>query len=254
MENQLEAGKSGVPYLFRYRNNNKFTIDEIKNNYIFFPNSEKLNDPFDGSHKLIELNNDDEDIEKSYNYLKSKLVDTKSKNYFEEKFKDKNAFIDFMKNAIGEYINQTGIACFSNSQINFMLWANYANNHQGICVQYNIDYDKNFFKGLRNVNYVEDLKQINYSIGNNEEEILKIFHTKLKLWREEYEIRLTKNSTGKHTLNPKAIRSIIFGMRTSKKYQKKIIQTVKDYNSHIKVYKSQLMEVGFGLTLTEIEI
>lgn len=254
MDNKVEVDKAGVPYLFRYRNNNKFTIDEISNNYIFFPNSEKLNDPFDASHKLLDINDDFDNIEKSYNYLNSKLVDNKIKNYFEEKFKNKIAFKDFLKSSIIEYINKTGIACFSNSQLNFMMWANYANNHQGICIQYNIKYDKEFFKGCRIVDYVEDLKQINYLIYKNEEEILNLFYMKLKLWKEEYEIRLIKNTTGKHNLNPKSIRSIIFGLRTSVNYKKKIIKAVKDNNSQIKVYDSQLLQTGFGLSLTEIEI
>ena len=76
--------------------------------------------------------------------------------------------------------------------------------------------------------------------------------TKLKLWREEYEVRLLKQKHGKYNYNPIALRSIIFGLRTEGDFKKLIIETVKNNQPHIKIYDSKLMDDGFGLTLTEV--
>jgi hypothetical protein len=252
MENLLEIEKVGYPYLFRYRLDNEYTIDEIKNNYIFFANSKKFKDPFDCSLKLINLDNGKENNEKSINYLKSKIVDDNHKNIFNKKFKDNKDIIGYAQNKMGEYINEIGIACFTITPINIMMWANYANNHQGICIQYNVDNDNDYFKYLKNINYVDDLEQLNYCIGDSEENIFEVLNTKHKLWEKEYEKRLMKTPSGGHTLNPNAIRSIIFGLKTNEEYKKIIISTVMIHNSHIKIYKSSLMKNGFGLTLIEI--
>ncbi|MDF0719511.1 hypothetical protein P0M11_05800 [Kaistella sp. PBT33-4] len=253
---KLEIKKGGVPYLFRYRSNSDFTIDEIKNNYIFFPNSKMLNDPFDASHRLVKIDENEGNILKSISVLKERLKNHSEIKYFNNAFPNKEHFVNFLKEGIVEFINQTGIACFSISPVNIMLWANYANNHQGICVQYNIEYDRNFFNTLGNVEYVDNLEILNYSIGTERESnaIRKMFFKKLRLWREEYEIRLIKSSPGKHYFESTSVRSIVFGLRTPKEFQEKIIETVTKYNSHIELYQSELMENGIGITLTKIDI
>src|SRR5690606_26161602 len=111
--NKLEIEKAGSPYLFRYRSNNDFTIDEIENNYIYFPNSEKLNDPFDSSHRLIRINEDPELIDEFMEFFKASLEKDLGKNYFEKKFQTQNDFLNFVKKGIIDFVQQTGIACFS---------------------------------------------------------------------------------------------------------------------------------------------
>ncbi len=253
---KLEIEKGGVPYLFRYRSNSDYTVDEIKNNYIFFPNSEMLNDPFDASHKLVKIDENEMSISKSIEVIKERLKNEDAIKYFDKAFPKKENFVDFLKTGIIQFINETGIACFSISPVNIMLWANYANNHQGICIQYNINNDKKFFEGLSNVEYVENLELLNYTIGTEVESnaMRKMFFTKLKLWREEYEMRLIKIPAGKHHLEKQCIRSIVFGLRTPLEFQEKVIETVSKYNPHIEIYQSKLMEDGIGLTLTKIEI
>lgn len=215
-----------------------------------------LNDPFDASHKLVKIDENDESIFKSIEVLKERLKNEREIRYFNQAFPKKENFVNFLKEGIVEFINQTGIACFSISPVNIMLWANYSNNHQGICIQYNIEYDKNFFNTLGNVEYVDNLEILNYAIGTEIESnaIRKIFFTKLRLWREEYEIRVIKNSPGKHYFEKRSVRSIVFGLRTPINFQEKIIETVSKYNSHIEMYQSELMNDGIGLTLTKIEV
>ena len=48
-----EIKKAGKPYVFRYRPNNEFTLEEINDSYIYFQKRELLNDPFDSAPDLI---------------------------------------------------------------------------------------------------------------------------------------------------------------------------------------------------------
>src|SRR5690606_41239683 len=81
----FEIEKSGPPYLFRYRSNSEFTIDELENNYIYFSDREELNDPYDSIPNLINLTNDKEELKKSYNLTLENFKDPVSKSYFTRK-------------------------------------------------------------------------------------------------------------------------------------------------------------------------
>lgn len=243
------------PYLFRYRSNNEYTIDEIKNSNIYFADRDKLNDPFDASHKLIDINKDVKLIDKSKEFIKNKLHDKLEAKYFESIFSENNRFLNFIEGGLNEFINKTGIACFTISPVNIMLWAMYANNHQGICIQYNTDNDDFFFKGIRAVKYVDKLSKIDYSVGlGDSKAISNVFFTKLGLWKNEYEVRLIKTPSGIYKFNSDAIRSIIFGLRSTDEFRNQIIEVVKLYQPHIKLYNSELLDDGFGLQFRKIII
>src|SRR5690606_16574528 len=154
----FEIEKSGPPYLFRYRGNSEFTIDELENNYIYFSDREELNDPYDSIPNLINLTNNKEELKNSYNLILENFKDPVSKSYFTRKFSADN-IKDLISENIQPFLNQFGIACFSINPLNLPLWANYSNNSKGVCLQFNMDKDNDFFKNWRPVTYETDLEQ-----------------------------------------------------------------------------------------------
>lgn len=82
----LEIEKSGPPYLFRYRSNSEFTIDELENNYIYFSDRNELNDPYDSIPNLINLTNDSEELKSFYNLILENINDSITKSYFSKNF------------------------------------------------------------------------------------------------------------------------------------------------------------------------
>ena len=254
MYQEIEVNKTGLNYVFRYRSDSKFAIDEIKRNYIYFPNSEQLNDPFDASHKLLKVRLKKENYEEYLNIFLPHLNEKRVLEYFKKIFPTTKELETFISENLQGFMSRFGIACFSISPVNFMLWANYAHNHQGICIQYNTDFDEDFFKRLRPVEYVEEFEALEIDLNSGFENFESALHRKIKLWKEEYEIRLIKEKTGELKLNPLSMRSIIFGLRAENKFKEMIINVVKEFQPHIKIYDTKLMEDGFGLSLDEIII
>ena len=239
--------KSGKPYVFRYRPDNDFTLDEIKNSYIYFQKRELLNDPFDSTPDLIDLK--EIDVDKLLKVFE-KLIGQENKEFIKGKFNE-NQIEEIVKTSVPNFINKHGIACFSMLPgINMPLLANYANNHKGVYIQYNIDLDKDFFQGIRYMNYQKELKKISINLLKNENDIFELFYLKQDNWAYEKELRLIKDNFGKQFLNKEAIRNIICGYNCSKEYLEKILEANK-LNTHVQVWK---MEKPIQLNRLQMEL
>lgn len=234
--------------LFRYRKANSFTLDELENSYIYFPSSTELNDPFDVSHNTLSLTKEDLEMEKLYNQLLELSPNDLTKAYVKRNYENKPHILrELVVNGTEKFIATYGIACFTVTPIHVVLWAYYAS-HEGICIQYDTTRDELFFKGARRVDYVAQLEKINYEPITNPKVTNDIFYKKLNLWEKEFEIRLVKSGTGKHKVNPEAVRSIILGLQAKDDYIEKVIDIVKRKYKHATLYQAEVMTESVGFS------
>jgi hypothetical protein len=252
---RAEFENNKPPYVFRYRQNNENTLLEIINNNIYFPNNEKLNDPFDASYQMINFKKDNIELQKLYHLLQEKCSNPIARDYLRKTYENKpDDLYDLVSNAFRDFCCNFGIACFTITPLNIMLWANYANNHQGICIQYNTDLDKEFFKSIRPIDYIDKFQKIDYYPATEPEKYTELFYKKLEIWRSEYELRLIKAKHGFYTFNPLVIRSIAFGLRCPDEYKSQIIKIIKEKHNHIKLYETNILNDTYGLSFREILI
>jgi len=244
-----EVKKTGRPYLFRYRPDNDFTLDEIKSSYVFFQKRELLNDPFDSTPDLIDLKK--VDINKLLKTFEI-IVGKEYREYIERKLSTQQ-LEKTVRESIPKFINKHGIACFSMLPgINMPLLTNYANNHKGLYFQYNIELDINFFSGIKPMNYQKEFKKISIELLENEQDIFNIFYLKHKNWSYESELRLVKENHGKQKINRNALRNIICGYNCSDKYIYRIIEANK-LNEHVSIWIMEKPSKLNKLTLNLIE-
>ena len=207
--------------LYNYTKVNKDSLKNILNSQLWLSNSKTFNDPID---PYIKKN--------TYNKLN---------DYILEKIK---------------------VACLTTHNDNTLMWSHYADKHQGICVEYDIrkimnkknivikrinysnkmnidNFFINYYKSiLQNINIETD----NYSINN----ITDLFIIKSREWKYEDEYRIlfydeeNKNPNG--TLINLPIKSICFGVQTSKEDKELVYNIVnsineKNKNKNTKKYK-----------------
>jgi Protein of unknown function (DUF2971) len=227
-----ELRRIGHPYAFRYRSDNDNTLDEIEKNYIYFANREQLNDPFDSCPAYIDLSKSKEEIELLKSEIQKNIPDD-AKSYFENKMN----LQEFASSKMEEFILSFGIGCFSMHLINYNLWANYANKHKGICMQYNINNDPTFFHNLLPVIYLPELNRIEYKPISQSNGIVNLFYHKLDQWSNEKELRLIKSNPGKLQHDKKALRNIIIGYKSDIEFIEKLLSVVKSNYSHVGVYQ-----------------
>lgn len=106
-----------------------------------------------------------------------------------------------------------------------VMWGHYADNHKGICLEYELfDENKNPYLHypedspfkLINLNYTNEPLDI-FTLTSNELGLLTdvIINTKYEKWNYEKEVRLIHLDQGLIKFNSKSVKRIIFGCRTS---------------------------------------
>lgn len=244
-----EVKKVGRPYLFRYRPNNDFTLDEIENSYVFFQKRELLNDPFDSTPDLVDLK--EIDVNQLLKVFET-LVGKGNRKLIEKELSIEQ-LEKTVREAIPKFINKHGIACFSMLPgVNMPLLANYSNNHKGLYFQYNLELDPYFFNGVKPMNYQEGFKKIPVELLKNEDDIFKIFYLKQDNWSYESELRLVKENVGKHKINRKSLRNIICGYNCPEEYILKVVEANK-LNNHVSIWKMEKPSKPNNLTLLLLE-
>lgn len=234
MKEEIEL--AGPPYIFRYRPNNDFTLDELEDNYIYFSDIDSLNDPFDSNPKLIRLTENKEEWENFHRLMSNNIKEELTQSYFQRNFTSEN-LEKFVQENIERFIKRFGIACFSINPINLPLWGNYAGNYKGVCLQFNADLDTDFFSGLRIVQYENNLTQKEFKPFSNENDIIDLFYRKQENWHYEFEVRLIKNFQGKAQFKKEALRNVIFGYNTDIEYIEKASGIIKQNYPHAKAYQ-----------------
>ncbi|UBZ10927.1 DUF2971 domain-containing protein [Leeuwenhoekiella palythoae] len=244
-----EIKKAGKPFVYRYRADNDYTLDEIERSYVYFQKRELLNDPFDSTPDLIELKKVNT---KKLLIVLEKIAGRKKRNYIEKILSPKQ-LEETVKESIPKFINKHGIACFSMLPgINMPMLANYANNHKGLYLQFNSQYDSEFFKGLRLMNYQKELKKIQIEVAINESDISEIFYLKQDNWSYEKELRLVKDNHGEFIINRNALRNIICGYNCSDDFISRVLQANR-LNQHVSVWQMEKPSEHNRLKLNLIE-
>lgn len=168
--------------LYKYQGTEDFRITTLENNELYFSSKDKLNDPFDLSPIYYDKNE----------ISKMKLCNV-------------NEIDNILENAA----NNMGILSLSTTPLNMPLWAHYADNHKGICVEYDIesikDLDTYFKYRILKVHYISErldvtniLKKLFEYIKNNDEynqiRMAKCFYMSMTLkhkdWSYEDEWRI----------------------------------------------------------------
>jgi hypothetical protein len=144
--------------LYKYFSLNEYSLDSLKNDYVYLSNPKDFNDPFDCNRNLI--------IEKQKEIEKWQYVETLND------------------------ISNIGISCFSENGMEPLLWSHYADSYSGFCVKFKCDFlnqkNKELIK-LKKVIYSQSPNSI--SIDSNFAKYYQ-YYLKLDNWSYENEWRL----------------------------------------------------------------
>ena len=157
--------------LYKYfSNESEYAFQNLENNHICFSSLETLNDPFEGVGSYLYHVSDEEKA-----YWES--IDSDLPKLLSKRFSDD----------IKEIVNfKYRVFCSTKENDNPLMWAYYANSHQGFCVGYAQENIKKLSDTSRDIVYGDEMYSINDPNENTFKELL--FHKALD-WQKEKEHR-----------------------------------------------------------------
>lgn len=173
---------------------------------------------------------------------------------------------EMVKNMLKEFRKTIGVSCYTTKPDNLLMWAHYACNHTGACMQFYFPDNKTgIVNPPRNkpdmpptfplkVNYSSQrpimtfLKKAN-SI-EDDENTYRSLTTKSVEWKYENEYRIcTMGYVGEVNYDPSYLKSIILGSQMNKEEEDKIRKNVKKLYGNIAIYRANLHDTEYKLEI-----
>lgn len=180
----------------------------LESSQLWMSSFDKFNDPFEFS---FALNNDY--TEEEFTKWFCNATKTNNRRIARNLFLDKEKVDNTIKEGIQETLKDYGIKCFTTNHDNLLMWAHYANNHEGVCFKFDIQKDADFFQDLLPVVYDDTYKQLNYIKSQNN--TVEILRHKSEAWKYEEEWRVLKLGKANQLVgfSRDSLVQIIFGCR-----------------------------------------
>jgi|GEM_PF-1182278 len=201
-------------------------LEILSSQSLKFTNPMEFNDPFEFDINLLkfDFNDLEPDIKKDYESIKNNYVQQYGQGI--ETFIEsipKHKLEESYKKSQLDKISRSSVCCFSKEKKNIVLWAHYADQHNGVCLIFDVLSTEPFHN---HANYVISQGPVIYeSYGNYQPSnylkdklvgISKLLFTKSKDWEYENEYRYQMLDNGGFIrFNNAFLKGIIFGLRVS---------------------------------------
>jgi len=251
---------SSVPQrLYKYRPVNEFLFKILSDKAIYHAGKDSFNDPLDGinAYKLdftledintffLKLGVNEPDLEKRQRKHRQ-LVDVfgVKLDRFEEIFKRQ-----FIEGSIADF----GISCFTTKNDNFLMWSHYADNHKGVCLEFDFSKEIDLLSsGQLDVtdSYMLCFRKVNYSGAVPVVNIKEIFaerfspvYHKAKSWEYEDEYRSIRPDVGPYPFHPPCLQGVYVGLSATRETIEQVTQALTQHGYNGVFVKKMVRKSG----------
>jgi Protein of unknown function (DUF2971) len=235
-------------YIYKYYDSREqYFLDMIEESYIYFNNPSEFNDPFDYHIPIIT----DATQEEYEAFLRQVSTEPKTDEEIRIRAKELCAnpadTYEYINRLVYELLYKDGVACFSNTNNNVLLWSHYANKHRGICIEYDLEkvveehmYPMPVIYGdLPKFNYITDSRR-NATASN-------LARYKSTHWKHEEELRIISQIQGKNFISKDCVNAVITGCRYPDPFAIKQLFAVNGYNASFQRAGLRVMEYAMDI-------
>lgn len=248
--------------LYKYGKFDEHTERCFTHNELFFSSPGGFNDPFD-SKLLLTCEGEAYRIEKylckQYEGRYSALSKNEIRRRVQRLSAEKGGGDIVLKEAVEatrDLLRKTlGVCCFTEKRDDILMWAHYAGQHTGFCLEF--DVDNEFFRRAAKVEYEASLPRINVlSLADPPEgKAAKKLLIKARDWEYEQEWRIV--DFGKfeeiQTFPAEALRGVILGCRASPEDKKNVFRWCSERKHGPALYQAKEKQEEFGLDIVRID-
>ena len=231
--------KNIPPKLYKFQSfESKYSIENLRDNQIWFSKPERLNDPFDCATPTVFIDTDNEEVMANFleNFSfaklrkegKTELIEKLKSQHFQNGKPDQKLLIEADKlfreysQAQIDIYRHTGVACFTTELKSILMWSHYADGHKGFCLELDTKYlSERLIEVIYSGSYPTLSPEDWYKAPHR---LIEPLYTKSNDWAYENEWRfIKKKGNSVYTYNPKALTAIYFGCSASSENINKIL-------------------------------
>lgn len=207
-------------FLYKYETLTTQSLLNLKRGIIHFGSPLNFNDPYDCALTPNIETPSDADIESiRNNYLTRGNLPKQAQIEFEtfSIIKLRDIFVrkaqEALETAIQDFLKTKGVACFSESNDDLLMWSHYGGHYKGFCLEFATTSEP--FQKIHKVRYLPTLPRLNIAsilLDKDFHIVRELFCTKSQAWSYEKEWRAIHHVAG--TLfgyKPEALTGIYFG-------------------------------------------
>lgn len=205
--------------VYKYCRINQFLIDLLENGQLWFSHQNELNDPYDCKYALSDsflisfLKKSASETLIEFQKAIPQFKDVSQDEFFEKMlpiFKTNDWMSGFYNMLFGGLMGWS-VSCFTTNPLNELMWAHYADNNKGVCLEFDLSKTPDLHEKLHQVIYDDTFPEI-----NSTDELPKALLTKRTAWKMEDEWRILTNIKGVKSFNKESLTAIYFGYNVSK--------------------------------------
>lgn len=204
-------------FLYKYRTGNEEYLDRlIVHSELYFSHRDDFNDPFDARCNTVLEGAAQERQMRFQQLIEGKKLPFKTREKIRKQFLDPERARKLSQRTAEEIADSIGLYSLAETPRSLLMWAHYAAEHKGICLQFYLPEDLSLFKGALPVVYSENFPVVNMlETTDREQAALRAFLTKSLEWKYEEEWRLFSRGQTRTSVPfaPGALVGVIYGAR-----------------------------------------
>lgn len=239
--------------VYKYHRINQHLLDLIRTGQLWFSHQNELNDPFDCKYALSEsylmslFKNSTGTLLKDLQDRLPQFKDLCHDEFFKimlPTLKSDGWMNGFYNMLFGDMLGWS-VCCFTTDPLNELMWAHYADNNKGVCLEFDLTKSPDLHEKLNPVDYNDTFPEI-----NSMDELPKALLTKRTAWTMEYEWRILSNVKGAKAFDKNSLTAVYFGCYVTKKTIDDIRQYMISYGYKKVAFKQLDLRIK-GVTIRQ---
>lgn len=226
-------------------------------NEIYFSSARDFNDPFDCRPCLKTDFTDKRRRQHSKHLVAKRLKDLPraDRRRKEAEIRRRMKHPEELEQLYFQQMYSYGLYCLSETCDNILMWAHYADNHQGFCLEFsNGDLRSSPFPVSWPITYQEDRPIVDMTVTTDDEKIDEILHlgllTKSRDWVYEREWRVL-GGTGPREFSKGLLSAVIFGARMKPGDREQLLSWARQHPTPLEMREARLSRDHFRLDIVK---
>lgn len=257
----MSSNRSLPKKLYKYRPVNANTAPIVTDGEVFFPGPSKFNDPFDCRvtysidcthaqfRRLVER-----DHLSLRQIMDSRVPDEHKANPIEWLYDHRAELVtESATQALDKHIADTGVFCLSELRDNILMWSHYAENHQGVCLEFDTHAGSDILENARQVQYGHAYPVYECFNDDLSRLVEQALFRKSTDWEYEKEWRLIgmRKANQVVALSPGTLTGVILGARIPRDKEAEVRHWLSKLNVRPQLLQARLKDGEYGLDISE---